>query len=42
VEPDLLGVTVILDGDCLSRLAAAPEKLLNEKDAIAIRLFKKY
>ena len=42
VGPDLLGVTSVRDQAWLARIITEPDKLIEEKDAIAISLFKKY
>ena len=42
VGPDLLGVTSRRDREWLKRYIAVPDKMLAEKDPIALALFKKY
>jgi protein SCO1/2 len=42
IGPDLLGVTSIRDRAWLRRYIATPEKLLADKDPIAVALFEKY
>jgi len=42
VGPDLLGVTNVRDRAWLGRIISEPDKLIAEKDPIAIALFKKY
>ena len=42
VGPDLLGVTNVREQAWLMRMITEPDKLIEEKDPIAISLFKKY
>jgi protein SCO1 len=42
VGPDLLGVTSVRERAWLSRMITEPDKLIDEKDPIAMGLFKKY
>ena len=42
IGPDLLGVTKVRDRAWLERFITTPDKMLAEKDPIAIALFKKY
>jgi protein SCO1/2 len=42
VGPDLLGVTNVRDRAWLARIIAEPDKMIEEKDPLAIALFKKY
>jgi protein SCO1 len=42
IGPDLLGVTNVRDRAWLARFIAAPDKMIAEKDPIAIALFEKY
>jgi protein SCO1/2 len=42
VGPDLLGVTSARGRDWLTRYILAPDKMLEEKDPVAVALFKKY
>jgi len=42
VGPDLLGVTNVRDRAWLTRMISEPDKLLEEKDPIAVALFKQY
>jgi len=42
VGPDLLGVTAARGRDWLTRYLLAPDKMLAEKDPVAVALFKKY
>jgi protein SCO1/2 len=42
VGPDLLGVTSARSRDWLTRYILAPDKMLEEKDPVAVALFKKY
>jgi protein SCO1/2 len=42
VGPDLLGVTSARGRDWLTKYILAPDKMLEEKDPVAVALFKKY
>jgi protein SCO1 len=42
IGPDLRGVTTVREKDWLSRFIQVPDKVLAEKDPIAVALFKKY
>lgn len=42
VGPDLMGVTSVRDRDWLMKIIADPIKLLDDKDPLALALFKKY
>ena len=42
IGPDLIGVTNVRDRAWLARIIAEPDKLIEEKDPLAIALFQKY
>ena len=42
IGPDLLGVTRVRDRKWLTRMLQRPDLMLDEKDPIAMALFKKY
>jgi protein SCO1/2 len=42
IGPDLLGVTKVRDAVWLQRFIATPDRVLAEKDPLALALFKKY
>ena len=42
IGPDLLGVTNIRDRAWLTRIISTPNKMLEEKDPVAVALFEKY
>jgi protein SCO1/2 len=42
VGPDLLGVTTVRDREWLAKFMLAPDKMLEDKDPVALALFAKY